>query len=184
MSPWHTSIRTRPIEQRSSRAVLLISPDQFDLAAFVLLSGAVYVGFGWTRAVFGGASAYVASVVLAVAYVALLFLASRFPDLPRDHDLGGPVAVGPVIASGVYFVLPVLLLVWCLVVERLSPGLSVFWAGVLTVAILLSHKPAKDLMRTRRTTPRRIREAVADLAAGMIAGACNHRDRHLLTISI
>ena len=172
------------VHLESCKAGLKATPDLFaqrwparllryalGLAAVVLLAGAVYVGLGWTRTVWGDASAYVAAAVLVVAYVALLYLASRVPDLPQDHDLGASVALGPVIASGLYFVLPVLLLVWCLVVERLSPGLSVFWACMLTVAILLSHKPAKDLMRTRRTAPGRLRESAIDLAAGMIAGA-------------
>ena len=60
-----------------------------------------------------------------VAYVGLAWYGSRFPAGADPHaeivELPPP---GPTIKSGLHYLLPVVVLVWCLVVERFSPGLS------------------------------------------------------------
>ena len=140
-------------------------------AGAVVLSGIVYWGFGWTKGAFGGGGAWVAAALLAGAYLALLRLASRVPDLPPSGEMRELPALGPTVASGLYFLLPVLALVWCLAVERFSAGLSVFWACVLMMAVLLTHKPLKDLMRGRRAVPARCRESLRDLAGALVSGA-------------
>lgn len=140
-------------------------------AGAVVLSGIVYWGFGWTRGAFGGGGAWVAAALLAGAYLALLRLASRVPDLPPSGEMRELPALGPTVASGLYFLLPVLALVWCLAVERFSAGLSVFWACVLMMAVLLTHRPLKDLMRGRRAVPARCRESLRDLAGALVSGA-------------
>ena len=140
-------------------------------AGAVVLSGVVYWGFSWTKDAFGGGGAWVAAALLAGAYLALLRLASRVPDLPPSGEMRELPALGPTVASGLYFLLPVLALVWCLTVERFSAGLSVFWACVLMIAVLLTHKPLKDLMRGRRAVPARCRDSLRDLAGALVSGA-------------
>jgi TRAP-type uncharacterized transport system fused permease subunit len=36
---------------------------------------------------------------------------------------------------------------WCLVVERLSPALSAYWATVLLMFIVLTQRPLKGIFR-------------------------------------
>ena len=54
---------------------------------------------------------------------------------------------GPTVKAGLHFLLPVVVLVWCLMVERLSPGLSAFWATVLMILILLTQRPLMAVFR-------------------------------------
>ena len=77
------------------------------------------------------------------------------------------------VKSGLYYLLPVVALIWCLTVERLSPGLSAFYASLLMFVILLTHKPLKALLRKQRDVRAQISEGMRDLKEGMVAGARN-----------
>lgn len=93
--------------------------------------------------------------VVAVAYVALLYVSSRYPDIALD-DPDAPIPAAPrltpTLLGGAYFSLPIFILVWNLMVktdtlERLSPALSAFWATVFMIIIALTHRPIKALFR-------------------------------------
>src|SRR3546814_16077190 len=79
-----------------------------------------------------------------VVYVGLLFLASREPDLELD-DPNAPLVelphLVPTLLTGMHFLLPIFVLVWCLLVEFLSPGLPASWATVSLRFIVLTHRP-------------------------------------------
>lgn len=62
---------------------------------------------------------------------------------------------------------------WCLVVERLSPALSAFWATVLMIVILLSQRPLKGFFRKARGEEFSFYSGFMDLIAGSVAGARN-----------
>lgn len=136
----------------------------------------VYYGLGWLKPVLGDATPWVAAVVLAVVYVGLLKLASNYPELELD-DPNEPVftlpQTRPTVMVGLQYILPVLVLVWCLMVERLSPGLSAFWATVLMVIIMLTQRPITALFRGRSNFSADVREGFLDLWEGLVAGARN-----------
>src|SRR5690606_20930019 len=76
--------------------------------------------------------------------------------------------------SGLHFLLPVVVLVWCLMVERLSPGLSAFWGTVMLVVILLTQRPLLSWMRgDGGQTHGGFADGVVDLREGLIGGARN-----------
>src|SRR5699024_6071478 len=76
--------------------------------------------------------------------------------------------------SGLHFILPVVVLVWCLMIERLSPGLSAFWASVMLIVILLTQRPLLNWLRTDgQHDYGRVLDGIIDLREGMIAGARN-----------
>jgi TRAP transporter 4TM/12TM fusion protein len=56
---------------------------------------------------------------------------------------------GPTVKAGLYFLLPIVVLMWCLIVERFSPGLSAFWATVLMIVIVLTQRPLLAYFRGR-----------------------------------
>ncbi len=122
----------------------------FTIAVICALSFAVYYGMGWIRPTFGEAAPYVIFACLVAAYLALLWVASKQPPLKME-DPEAPVTrlpvPGPTIKSGLHFVLPVVVLVWALMVERLSPGLSAFWAAAFMIFILVTQRPIMALMR-------------------------------------
>jgi hypothetical protein len=70
-------------------------------------------------------------------------------------------------------VLPVVVLVWALMVDRLSPGLSAFWAAAYMVFILVTQRPLMALMRGEGSAVAAIGEGFRDLLDGLEAGARN-----------
>ena len=90
------------------------------------------------------------SVLIFAAYAGLLYLASTVPDLepddPNAEEVELPV-VGEIYKSGLYFLLPIIVLVYFLMIEQKSPGLSAFWATALLFVILLTQRPLKAMFR-------------------------------------
>ncbi|MEF1216785.1 TRAP transporter fused permease subunit, partial [Photobacterium damselae] len=116
----------------------------FTILLFLILSAAVYYGIGWTKTVFGVLATPMITVALLIAYVLLVKLAARYQDhLLEDpnQELTYVPDPLPTLKSGLYFLLPIVVLVWCLTVERFSPGLSAFWATVFMIFILLTQRP-------------------------------------------
>lgn len=149
------------------------------LTGFLLVCGlaaALYYGLGWTKDVFGGATLYAVAALFALGYGALVLLASRYPDLELD-DPDAPVdrlpEAGPTAKAGFYYLLPIVVLVWCLMIERFSPGLSAFWATLAMVVIMLTQHPLKQLLRGGGDVAAATRRGGAEIVAGLIAGARN-----------
>ncbi|AKO53364.1 C4-dicarboxylate ABC transporter [Marinobacter psychrophilus] len=136
----------------------------------------VYYGLGWLKPVLGEATPWVVSVGLAAIYVALLKLAAGYPELELD-DPNQPIyslpQTRPTVLVGLQYILPVVVLVWCLMVERLSPGLSAFWATVFMVFIILTQRPITSIFRGRSKMGADLREGVLDLWVGLVTGARN-----------
>ncbi|KAA0873638.1 TRAP transporter fused permease subunit [Nitrincola tapanii] len=146
------------------------------LIGFSLFSLAVYYLFGWTKEVLGQGSYWLMSLLVALGYLLLVRHAATYPDLKMD-DPNSPVVelpeVAPTVKSGLYYLLPVFVLVWCLTVERFSPGLSAFWASAFMIGIVLTHKPLKAFFRQSATLTSASREGVTDLFEGLVTGARN-----------
>jgi TRAP transporter 4TM/12TM fusion protein len=149
----------------------------FGVALICGLSLAVYYGLGWLKPALGEYALPGISVLLAAAYLILLKVAASNPPLAAE-DPDKPLEELPntraVLLSGLHFMLPVVVLVWCLMVERLSPGLSAFWGTVMLVVILLTQRPLLSWMR--RDGGRQhgsFMDGVIDLREGLIAGARN-----------
>src|SRR3546814_15457829 len=81
------------------------------------------------KGAFGAAASPIAAVLVAAAYVALVAFRAKHPDLPLDDPEKGFLEVpdfAETARTGLHFLLPVGVLIWCLMVEELSPGLSGF----------------------------------------------------------
>ncbi|MBY4676404.1 TRAP transporter permease [Marinobacterium arenosum] len=141
-----------------------------------VLAGAVYFGIGWIKPLFGDYASLVIALLLAAVYLLLVRYAAQQPDLTLD-DPNAPMAqlpaVGPTVKSGLHFLLPVVVLVWCLMVERLSPGLSAFWATVLMIVILVTQRPLISYFRNESNPLAKLKQGVAELVDGLIVGARN-----------
>ena len=79
-----------------------------------------------------------------------VWYAARFPDLELD-DPNAPIIRLPrawdVTRTGLDFLIPLIVLLWCLMVEQMSPGLSAFWATVAILGIVVTRKPLLALFR-------------------------------------
>ncbi len=137
---------------------------------------AVYYGLGWLKPALGDAAVWVVAAGLVVIYLALLKVGARYPELELD-DPSQPVyklpQTRPTVMVGLQYILPVIVLVWCLMVERLSPGLSAFWATVLMIFIMLTQRPLMALFRGKSDMAADIREGALDLWNGLVSGARN-----------
>ena len=148
----------------------------FGIAAVCALSFAVYFGMGWIRPLFGDAAFWVVFGILLAVYVGLMWYGSKFePAIMDDPD--APITAlplpGPTIKSGLHFLLPVIVLIWALMIDRLSPGLSAFWATAFMIVILLTQRPLTAIFRKTGNMGGAIRTGFDDLVQGLTAGARN-----------
>ncbi len=145
------------------------------VVGFCVIGLAVYYGIGWIKDLAGDAAIYIVAVLVAGAYVGLLKFATTYPELEWD-DPNNPLLeipeTGPTVKAGLYFLLPIVVLMWCLIVERFSPGLSAFWATVLMIVIVLTQRPLLALFRRRPMTGQ-LRRGVSECINGLSHGARN-----------
>jgi TRAP transporter 4TM/12TM fusion protein len=112
-------------------------------------------------------------LIILICYIVLLYFSSKEPDLTNEDIVELP-KVGKTVRAGLHYLLPVVVLVWLLTVERLSPDLSAFWASIFMIFILITQKPLKDIFRKEDyNLLLRIKESIYDLRDGLINGAKN-----------
>ncbi|MEL7302283.1 MAG: TRAP transporter permease, partial [Pseudomonadota bacterium] len=141
-----------------------------------VLSAAVYYGLGWIKTAMPETAFYVAVVLAALAYLFLVALAARHPDLEVDSPDKGELTLprlGDVAVTGYYYLLPIVILIWCIMIERLSPTLSAFWATIAMIVVALTQHPLKALFRGQGVTQSSFMTGVGEWVDGMISGARN-----------
>ena len=146
------------------------------LCAMVILANVVYYGLGWIKGIAGAGAIWIVLGLIAVVYVALLRIVAAEPDLvidDPDADVIELPALKETLLAGLHYLLPVVLLIWVLMVEQLSPGLSAFYATALLIAIVLTQKPLIALFRKHPAPLSRLREGWIDLVDGLGGGARN-----------
>jgi TRAP transporter 4TM/12TM fusion protein len=140
----------------------------------VVLTAIVYFGLGWMKGTFGEATLYVATILLIIAYVALVCYACRFPELDTNLEITELPDTAPTIKAGLYYLLPVVVLVWCLTVERLSPGLSAYYATLFMLFVLLTQRPLKAIIRkSGEDVAGCLKQGFSDVLEGLISGSRN-----------
>lgn len=144
------------------------------IAGTLIVMGLVYwIGVG-VQAVAGKAAIWILLGLLAVLYVWLLRLAAMHPDLPTEISITNPQRPEswPTVRAGLYFLIPIGILVWCLGVEYLSAGLSAFWAAVAMLFQMLTQRPLIAFFRKQALAPA-ARTGVMDSINGLQEGARN-----------
>ena len=142
----------------------------------IILSGVIYFGFGWVKSVAGSASPWIAGIIIVMTYFALIRYSIRYPDLEIDEHnikLSELPEIGPTVKSGLHYLLPVVVLIWCLMVERFSPGLSAFWATIIMLFILATQRPLKVFFRKNGDLESEFFNGLRNLVDGLIFGARN-----------
>ncbi|ASJ74678.1 TRAP transporter permease [Granulosicoccus antarcticus] len=151
----------------------------FGFLAFVALGGLVYFGLGWISTAFPGMTIYGAAGIFLVCYLVLITISARRNDLHMD-DPDAPLITlprtGEVALTGLYYLLPIIVLLWCILIERLSPALSAFWASMAMVFIVLTQHPIKSLIRGSSHAEHTafvpsVARGFSDFGAGMVSGA-------------
>ena len=146
------------------------------VAGFIVLAGIVYYGVGWIKGAMGDAAVYVIGLGLLLVYLGLLWLGARQPELEMD-DPNAPVfelpETAPTLKAGLHYLLSVVVLIWCLMIEQLSPALSAFWATMFMVFIMVTQRPLQAAMRGRSQLGAAFVQGIRDLIGGLEAGARN-----------
>lgn len=143
---------------------------------FAALCYGVQYPVGWVVAAVPGASGIVMSALIFAGYSGLLYLAASVPDLEADDPTAEEVelpVVSEIYKSGLYFLMPIIVLVYFLMIEQKSPGLSAFWATMLLFVILLTQRPLKAIFRGESDMVNQFKDGLADLVQGLIDGARN-----------
>ncbi|QMV15591.1 TRAP transporter permease [Vibrio spartinae] len=145
------------------------------ILALGAISAIVYYGVGWTKAAFGSAATPIVTLALLVSYVGLVKISSRYAGqtMDIDEDLHEVPDPGPTLKSGLHFLLPIVVLVWCLTVERFSPGLSAFWATVFMIFILLTQRPLMAFMNQSGDIAEQAKVGLNDFFESLASGARN-----------
>jgi TRAP transporter 4TM/12TM fusion protein len=126
--------------------------------------------------VFGPVAApWILGAMLAGLYAYTVWVASRCPDLPPDIDVDNPVLpdTWPTVKAGIHFLIPIGVLIWCLMIEELSPSLSAFWATVSLLALMATQRPLTALFRGRKRIAQEVRIGGREIVEGLNDGARN-----------
>jgi len=161
--------RQRPFQQKLVAWGLGIS------GTIVVCSGIYWVAEG-ARNLFGATAApWVLGILLASLYVYAVRVASRCPDLPLDIDIDKPVLpdTWPTVKAGLHFLIPIGVLIWCLMIEELSPSLSAFWATVSLLVLMATQRPLIALFRGKKGFVAEARKGSAEIVDGLNVGARN-----------
>lgn len=146
------------------------------ILGLIILSGIVYYGIGWMKDLFGSAAFAIVTILTLLVYVLLIWYGTGFPELQMDAPDSEVVELpetGPTIKAGLHFLLPIVVLVWCLVVERFSPGLAAFWAALFMIFIVVTQRPLKAWFQKRGHLASEFKVSARELMAGMVAGSRN-----------
>lgn len=149
------------------------------MLGFVIAGAAFYgviAGVGVLRDLAPAISGTVILLAVLAIYLACLWIASRHPELelddPNSKELKLPV-MREVFPTGLHYLLPIIVLVWFLMVERQSPAKSAYFAVLTMLFIILTQRPVKSLFRGEGNLLAELRQGASDLVDGMIAGARN-----------
>jgi TRAP transporter 4TM/12TM fusion protein len=158
----------RPMKERFYRTGL-------GLSGTIAVICVLWYGIEFSQQLFGAAAPWVIGGAGLAVYAWSIWYASHHPDLKLD-DPNTPITHLPrawdVTRTGIDFLIPLVVLLWCLMVEQLSPGLSAFWATVTILGIVATRKPLLAYFR-RQDVPAATRSAMHDLVDGLALGARN-----------
>ncbi|UJF19563.1 TRAP transporter permease [Vibrio sp. SS-MA-C1-2] len=146
------------------------------ILSLIILSGAVYYGIGWTKDVFGDAATYIVGIFVLIAYIGLVRFSAGYQEYAQQ-DLNDEITevpdAGPTIKSGLHFLLPIVVLIWCLTVERFSAGLSAFWATLFMIFILITQRPLFAIFNKQQQMQDAIKAGFVDLIESLVSGSRN-----------
>ena len=142
----------------------------------IVVCSAIYWIAEGARNMFGATAApWILGLLLAVLYVYTVRIAARCPDLPADIDINNPVLpdTWPTVKAGIHFLIPIGVLIWCLMIEELSPSLSAFWATVSLIVLMATQRPLTALFRGKKRLGAEARKGGSEIVDGLNDGARN-----------
>ena len=165
--------------ERSSRALPLAHKLGGVIAGFLgfgLLGIVTNLLFGWTQSIAPATTIPAAMLLFVTIYLVTLKIAAKSKDLgdlladdPSIHD----IPAREILVQGLHFLVPIVVLLWCVLIERLSPALSAFWGTMAILFVILTQDPIKALFRGQSWTGEQWVGGLKAAISGMIQGAEN-----------
>ena len=147
-----------------------------NLLVLSVLSFAVFYGSTFLESTLGGFAGIAMALIVVVGYIWLVKIAAGYPDLSDDDEsisLDELPEVRPTVMSGLYFSIPIIVLLWALAVKKYSPQQSAFYAVVCLIFVVLTHLPLKAFFRGELNLKQRTIDGWNNLIDGMVDGARN-----------
>ena len=136
----------------------------------------IYYAITGLQAIAGAAAPWVLAAFAVASYVGLMAYSSRHPDVPQDDPRQPAVKLPlpwPTVRAGLHFFIPIVVLLWCLMAEELSPGLSAFWATMAATVLVVMQPMMLCWLRHIGTPAQAWRKGLSDLWRGLVLGARN-----------
>ncbi|MCU7906046.1 MAG: TRAP transporter permease [Candidatus Thiodiazotropha sp. (ex Epidulcina cf. delphinae)] len=121
---------------------------------------------------FGDYGFYLNGGLILLLYGLLIFGEVRYGLRGEASASPQSISVGEALLGGLHFLLPILVLVWCLMLLRLSPATAVFYAITLMGVIQLTQDGLRALFAGEAVS-NGIRRGAVSLVAGLENGARN-----------
>ncbi len=130
----------------------------------------------WIPQLFGEASSAVVGVLVTLIYVGLVWYSARWPDtataeLDAESMKELPETM-PTLLAGLFYILPLFILVWCLMVLEQSPGLAAFYACTFMAMMLVTQRPLIAWAR-KRSLEGAVKRGFLDLYQSLELGGRN-----------
>jgi TRAP transporter 4TM/12TM fusion protein len=146
------------------------------ISGTIVVLSAIYFVAEAVKNLAGAAAPWILGGLLAALYVWSIRVAARCPDLPQDVDVDNPSlpSTWPTVKAGMHFLIPIGVLIWCLMIEELSPALSAFWAVVILIVLMITQTPLITLFRGQKAAVvKELRSGVWQVVEGLNDGARN-----------
>jgi len=158
----------RPLSQKLARWGL-------GLSGTIAVCCALYYGIVGAKALFGQAAPWIIAAAMAGLYVYSCRVVARAPDLPPDIDVDNPVQpeMWATVKAGLHFLIPVGVLIWCLMVDDLSPGLAAFYAVIALIGLMLSQRMLIGRFRGSKDLRDPLMTGLRETVLGLNDGARN-----------
>jgi TRAP transporter 4TM/12TM fusion protein len=113
------------------------------LSGSAVVVGVLYYLLSFLQAHLGAAAPWAVGGTVLALYLYALKQAASCPDLPQDIDIHHPepLETWPTVRAGLHYLIPIGVLIWCLMVEEMSPALAAFWAVTALIALMLTQYP-------------------------------------------
>nr|WP_236045453.1 MULTISPECIES: TRAP transporter permease [Pseudooceanicola] len=156
----------------------------FLLRAVLVICAAILLGGGllWlageavalTEQFLGAAAVPVIVAVFLGLYVLALRHAARAPEIDLSVEgMQHLPPTGQIFRSGLHYLLPILLLMYLLMVERKSPGFAAFWSASFMLLMLVTQGPLRAFFRGEGQVGAALRDGCAEALDGLVIGARN-----------
>ena len=145
------------------------------LSGLIIFASVIYFGLLFLKRVFPEHATWILVVSLSLGYLLALRHSARqeVQSISRAEDLTETPAVASTLQSGLHYLLPVIVLIWNLMVEHLSPGLSAFYAAVVLIMIVATQRPLTALFRGQSDWCSPMIAGLVDLREGLVMGSRN-----------